>query len=151
MEILFKLSSLLVFPFWALLLFLPSWHRTERIMRSPWVSAGPAVLYVLLVLPHLVEHAPVLLRPELGEIAGLLGSPEGATIAWAHFLAFDLFAGRWIYLDGRRRGVSAWLMSPTLFLTLLFGPLGFLLHLCLRRVFGCADTIDPGSDPTPRF
>ncbi len=136
MEIVFKLSNLLVLPFWALMLFLPRWRRTERVMQSPWVAAGPAVLYAALILPRLPQHAPVLLRPELGAIAGLLGSHAGATISWTHFLAFDLFVGRWVYLDGRRRGVGAWFASPVLFLTLLLGPCGLLLHLALRRVVG---------------
>ena len=148
MEIVFKLSNLLVFPFWALMLFAPRWRRTERVMRSPWVSAAPALLYALLIWPHLPEHAPALLRPELGEIAALLGSRAGATISWTHFLAFDLFVGRWIYLDGRHRGVSAWLLTPVLFLTLLFGPLGLLLHLCLRRFFGRAAHAGAGPGPT---
>ncbi|MCA1850250.1 MAG: DUF4281 domain-containing protein [Acidobacteria bacterium] len=151
MEILFELSSLLVFPFWVLMLFLPGWRLTGRVMRSPWVAAGPALLYALLVLPHLVEHAPVLMRPELGKVAALLGSTEGAAISWAHFLSFDLLVGRWIYLDGRRRGVSAWLMAPVLFLTLLFGPLGFLLHLCLNRVFGRPGQTNSVADPKLTF
>ena len=151
MEILFELSGLLTLPFWVLMLLLPGRRLTERAVRSPWIAAGPAVLYALLVLPHFVEHAPVLMRPELGKIANLLGSPAGATISWAHFLAFDLFVGRWIYLDGRRRSASAWLMAPVLFLTLLFGPLGFLLHLCLRRAFGRSKPADAGLDPTLTF
>jgi hypothetical protein len=142
-EILFKLSNLLVFPFWVLILLLPRWRRTERIMRSPWVAAGPAVLYALLMLPRLAEHAPTLLRPELDGIADLLGSHEGATL-----LAFDLFVGRWIYLDGRRRRVSAWFMTPVLFLTLLLGPLGFLLYLGLRPLLGRGDSADVGADST---
>lgn len=147
MEIVFKLSNLLVFPFWVLMLVLPRWRWTERIIRSPFVAAGPAVLYALLMLPHLPEHAPVLLRPELDEIVNLLGTRAGATISWTHFLAFDLFVGRWIYLDGRRRGVSAWLTSPILFVTLLLGPCGLLLHLGLRRIVGRDDSADstPGS------
>ena len=148
MEIIFKLSNLLVFPFWMLMLFLPRWRWTEQIIRSPWVIAGPAGLYALLMLPHLAEHVPTLLRPELNEIAGLLGSPTGATISWTHFLAFDLFVGRWMYLDSRRRGVSAWLMSPVLFLTLLLGPLGFLLYLSLRTLLGRADSANSVSDST---
>jgi hypothetical protein len=139
-EIYFKLSNLLALPFWVLILFLPRWRLTEHIIRSPWIAAGPAVLYALLMLPHLSEHLPLLLRPELNEIANLLGSREGATIGWTHFLAFDLFVGRWIYLDSRQRGVSAWFMCPVLFLTLLLGPVGFLLHLCLRRLVGREDT-----------
>ena len=148
MELLFKLSNLLVFPFWVSMLFLPRWRWTGRIMRSPWVAAGPAVIYALLMLPHLLEHAPVLLRPELDDIAKLLGSHAGATISWTHFLCFDLFVGRWIYLDGRRRSISAWFMTPILFLTLLLGPLGFLLYLSLRTLLGLDDPANPASDST---
>ena len=136
METVFKLSGLLVMPFWALMIFLPRWRWTERLMRSPLVVAGPALLYVVLIAPRLAGIVPALLRPELHEIAGLLGSEAGATIAWAHFLAFDLFVGRWVYLDARRRGMSPWLTGPVLLLTLLVGPIGFLLHLCLREVAG---------------
>lgn len=147
MEILFELGGLLVAPFWLLMLFLPRWRWTERVMSTPWVVAGPALLYVLLVLPHAPQHAPVLVRPELGKIARLLGSEAGATIGWVHFLAFDLFVGRWIYQDARRRRIPAWLSGPALFLTLLFGPLGLLLHLCLRRLPGRAGSADPGAAP----
>ena len=62
------------------------------------------------------------------------GTPEGATIAWAHFLAFDLFVGRWVYLDARRLGISAWIGSPILFLVLMIGPAGFLLYVLARLV-----------------
>ena len=134
----FDLSGLLVAPFWLLMILLPRLRLTGRVMRSPWVALGPAALYAALVTPRLLSLAPALLRPELHTIAALLGTPEGATITWAHFLAFDLFVGRWVYLDGRERGVSAWVTSPVLFVTLLFGPLGFLLHLAARRLFGRA-------------
>jgi hypothetical protein len=60
--------------------------------------------------------------------------PVGATIAWVHFLAFDLFVARWIYLDSRERQVSPWLLAPLLFLTLMLGPAGFLLYLAVRSV-----------------
>ena len=140
MEGVFGLSNLLVAPFWLLAILLPRWRLTERVMRSPLVALGPAALYAALVAPRLPELAPALLRPELPAIAALLGTPEGATLAWAHFLAFDLFVGRWVYLDGRGRGVSAWVTSPLLLLTLLFGPLGFLLHLAARRLFGRASS-----------
>ncbi|HWS85833.1 MAG TPA: ABA4-like family protein [Pyrinomonadaceae bacterium] len=140
MEEVFKLSSLLVAPFWLMMMLLPRWRFTVSVMRSPLVALGPAVLYAALMIPRLLALAPALLRPELPTIAALLGTPEGATLAWAHFLAFDLFVGRWVYLDGRERGVSAWVASPVLFLTLLAGPLGFLLHLAARRLPGRASS-----------
>src|SRR5260370_8245574 len=98
MSTLFSLSNLQVLPFWALVILLPRWRWTARIMRSPFVSAAPAALYAALVLPRLGEIWPAVSRPTLSGVATLLGSPAGATIAWAHFLAFHLFFGLCIYL-----------------------------------------------------
>ena len=134
MNSIFRLSNLLVVPFWALMILLPRWRWTERIMRSPLVSAAPAAFYVALVLPRLGTIWPAVARPALDGVAALLGSPEGTTIAWVHFLAFDLFVGRWIYLDSRERRLSALLMAPILFFTLMLGPLGFLSYLLFRTI-----------------
>lgn len=134
MSLLFRLSNLMVLPFWALMILPPRWRWTGRIMRSPFVSVAPALLYAVLVLPRLGAIWPAIARSTLPAIATLLGSPEGATIAWAHFLAFDLFIGRWIFLDSQERRVSPLLMAPVLFLTLMLGPLGFLIYLVIRAV-----------------
>jgi len=132
MALLFRLSNLLVLPLWAFMILVPRWHWTRRIVRSPFVSAAPAALYAALVLPRLGAIWPAVSRPTLSGVVALLGSPAGATIAWVHFLAFDLFVGRWIYLDSQERGLSAWLMAPVLFLTLMLGPVGFLGYLVVR-------------------
>ena len=133
METLFKLSSFTALPFWVLMIFLPRWRVTKRLMSSPLVCAAPAALYAALVIPRFAEVWQAVSSPEVSGVAALLGSPVGATIGWLHFLAFDLFVGRWIYLDSRERGVSVWVMAPVLFLTLMLGPCGFLLHLIARH------------------
>jgi ABA DEFICIENT 4-like len=145
MTLLFRLSNMLVLPFWALMILLPRWRWTWRIMRSPFVSAAPALLYAALVLPRLGAIWPAISRPTLPGIATLLGSPEGATIAWVHFLAFDLFVGRWIYLDSQERRLSPLLTAPVLFLTLMLGPLGFLIYLVLRAVARSRETDKRGA------
>ena len=132
-ETIFRLSGLVVLPFWALMIFLPHWRVTRKLMSSPLVSAVPALFYAALVIPRFPEVWQAVSSPELQGIAGLLGSPVGALIGWLHFLAFDLFVGRWIYLEGLERGSSAWVLSPVLFLTLMLGPCGFLLYLIVRR------------------
>lgn len=131
MSMFFRLCNLLALPVWALMILLPRWRWTTRIVKSPFVSVAPAAVYALLVVPRLGEIWPVISRPALGGVAALLGSPAGATMAWAHFLAFDLFVGRWMYLDSQERRISSWLMAPLLFLTLMLGPVGFLLYLNL--------------------
>jgi hypothetical protein len=134
MSTVFELSFLLVAPFWALMILLPGWRVTRRIVGSPVVAAGPAVVYAAIAAPLLATLLPALAGPSLATIAPLLGSPEGATLAWLHFLAFDLFVGRWIYLDARERGASAWVVSPILATTLMVGPVGLLAWLAVRRV-----------------
>ena len=130
----FSASFLLVAPFWLLLIFLPNWTWTARIVRSPWTIAPAALLYTSLVLPQLFSVLGAVAQPELAGIAALLGTPAGATIGWVHFLAFDLFVGRWLYLDSRERGLSPWFVSPVLLLTLMLAPVGFLAYLLLRSV-----------------
>lgn len=134
MESLFSLTNLLVLPFWLLMIVLPHWRWTRRVMRSPLVVVAPAAIYTILVLPRLGALLPALASPTLTGVAALLGSPAGALLGWAHFLAFDLFVGRWAYLDSRERGISAWLMAPVLLLTLMVGPIGLLSYLGLRAI-----------------
>jgi hypothetical protein len=134
MEQIFSLSSLTVMPLWGAMILLPRWRVTERIMRSPFSIALPAALYAALVLPDASAIFAAVSNPTLGGIASLLGSEQGATIAWVHFLAFDLFVGRWAYLDSLQRKINPFLMAPVLFMILMLGPIGFLLYLALRAL-----------------
>ena len=134
-DTLFSLSNILTMPFWFLMILLPTWRWTERLMQSVWTVAPAALAYVILVLPGMLSLLPLLANPQLGTIAALLGTPAGATIGWIHFLAFDLFVGRWAYLDSRQRRLHPVLASITLFFILMFGPLGFMLYLITRSLF----------------
>ncbi len=129
---LFNLSNLFIIPFWLLMILLPRWRWTQRIMASLWPIAILALVYAGMLLTQIGGAAGGLLDPTLEGIAALLGTSAGAAIGWVHFLAFDLFVGRWAYLDSRERGLSPWLVSPALFFILMAGPLGLLLYLVLR-------------------
>ena len=135
---LFQISNILVLPFWLLIIGLPHWRWTQRIISSPWIAAPTALIYAILVLPNVGTLLPALAQPNLAGIAALLGTPQAAAIAWAHFLTFDLLTGRWAYLDSRSRNISAWIMAPVLLLTFLLGPLGFLLYLLVRSAASLA-------------
>jgi hypothetical protein len=116
METIFQLSSLPVLPLWLLMIFAPRFDFTKRLMGSNWVIVPPALLYSLLVLPQFLGVFPILANPNLNAIATLLSSEIGATIAWVHFLAFDLFVGRWIYLDSFGSNIHPVLIGLVLFL-----------------------------------
>lgn len=131
MTTIFDTSFLLVAPFWALMILAPYWSITRRVTSSPAIAIGPAIIYALLVLPRLATVLPIVARPELHTVAALLGSPDGATIGWQHFLAFDLLIAQRIHAGAVARGFSAWLLAPLLLLTLLLGPIGWLVALAL--------------------
>jgi hypothetical protein len=114
------------------MIFLPHWRWTRRILGSPWVVAPPAILYLILIAPQLGALLPGLANPSAAGVAQALSAPLTATIAWLHFLAFDLFVGRWVYLDSRDGNLSAWLVSPILLFVLMLGPVGCLLYLAAR-------------------
>jgi hypothetical protein len=132
MSTIFQASFILVAPFWFLMVFLPHWRWSKRIINSPFIIAPAALLYAILVLPLIGDVLPAVMNPTLDGVAALMASEAGATIGWVHFLAFDLFVGRWAYLDSQKRGISAWLMAPVLYFTLMLGPIGFLLYLLAR-------------------
>ncbi|HEY1178412.1 MAG TPA: ABA4-like family protein [Phytomonospora sp.] len=133
-ESLFSLVFLTAAPFWLLMIVLPAWSWTRRIVSSPFIAAPAAVIYAVLALPRLGELLPAVARPTITSVSDLLATPDGTALGWAHFIAFDLFVGRWMYLDARDRGVNALLMAPILLLTILLGPLGFLVYLGVRHL-----------------
>ena len=128
-EMLFTLTFAVAAPFWALMILLPRWSWTARIIGSPLIVLPVVVIYALLVIPALGEVLPAVASPTLDGVRDLLGTTDGAAAAWAHMIAFDLFVGRWAWLDSRERGVPALVMAPVLVLTILLGPLGLAAYL----------------------
>ena len=133
---LFALSNLTVTPFWALMIVLPRWRGTERTIASPLIALPPVLIYVALVAPRFADIFAAVSTLSLPGVLPLIGSPLGATIAWQHFLAFDLLVGRWIYLDSRERQMNPLLMAPIQVTALMLGPIGFLLYLVARYLGG---------------
>ncbi|WP_433791395.1 ABA4-like family protein [Actinoplanes sp. CA-252034] len=130
--ILFDLTFLLAAPFWALMILLPKWSWTTRIVRSPLIVLPIVAIYAALIVPDFANVWASVSNPTLDGVAELLGSPAGAAAGWAHMIAFDLFVGRWSFLDSRERGIPVLLMAPILFLTIMLGPLGLAAYLAVR-------------------
>ena len=136
MSLAFELSNFAVLPFWALMILAPRARLTARVLASPWVLLPPMAVYAWAVLPALSDDLPVVARPQLDTVGQLLGQPVGTVAAWSHFLAFDLFVGRFIVLDARERDLPWFALSPILALTLLLAPLGLFSYLVLRSGLG---------------
>ena len=98
------------------------------------IPALLAIAYGLLIRAGFAE-APAGGFGSITEIRALFASDSALVAGWLHYLAFDLFVGSWIAVDGLKRGIPRLLILPCLPLTLLFGPLGLLLFIMLRIAF----------------
>lgn len=142
--LLFAIAFPLALPFWALMILAPGWSWTRRIVGSPLIVVPPMLVYALAVLPEFGTVFAAVSSPEITGVAALLGSPIGAAAGWAHFIAFDLFVGRWCYLDARERGIHPLVMAPVLLLTILLAPLGLLAYLLIRATLPTRTATVPG-------
>jgi hypothetical protein len=74
----------------------------------------------------------VVSKPDLPALQAFLGQPYGAAAIWAHLVAFDLFIGRWMYIEARGRGIHPLIASPILLLTIFLSPFGLVAFLVAR-------------------
>ncbi len=129
---LFDLANLFVLPFWVLMIFLPRWGITQKVMESfvPFVLLAGLYIYLFsgTITP---ESAQALSNPQLADIAKFFASERIAATGWVHFLVLDLFVGRWIYWEGQRTGV--WTVH-SLILCLFAGPIGLLSHILTAKI-----------------
>lgn len=68
---------------------------------------------------------------KLEKVQQLLQNPSSMLAAWTHYIAFDLFVGRWIWETSLAEGRPARL---SLLLTWWAGPLGLTMFLGRRRL-----------------
>ncbi|BAY46556.1 hypothetical protein SAMD00079811_41680 [Scytonema sp. HK-05] len=123
----FNVANLFVLPFWALMIFLPKWKVTQRVMESYLAFVPLAAAYLYLFVTSITpENAQALSSPQLADLARAFANENVTAIGWIHFLTFDLFVGRYIYLEGQKTGV--WTIH-SLALCLFAGPLGLLSHI----------------------
>ena len=119
---------------WALMIFLPGLSLTKWIASSAIFPVYLAVLYTVGVVPLFASRPGIV--TEFGspdDVLRLLASADVALVAWIHILVFDQLVGIWIYRDNmRERTVPTLVQSLILFLTLMFGPAGFLLYYVIR-------------------
>ncbi|MBW4599162.1 MAG: DUF4281 domain-containing protein [Calothrix sp. FI2-JRJ7] len=123
----FNVANLVVLPFWALMILLPKWKVTQKVMESYIPFIPLALTYVYLFASSITpENAQALSNPQLADIARFFADETAAATGWIHFLVMDLFVGRYIYLEGQKSGV--WTFH-SLALCLFAGPMGLLSHI----------------------
>ena len=135
-SLLFDLSFYLAAPFWLLMIAAPRWGWTRKIISSPLIVLPVLVVWLLLAVPVFPDLVSLVLRPTLDGLVEFVRDDRALAALWAQIIAWDLFLGRWVYLDSRERDAHPLIMAPLLVLTVLLSPIGLPLYLASRRWLG---------------
>ncbi|WP_018682419.1 ABA4-like family protein [Actinokineospora enzanensis] len=135
MSTVFNLAFLAVVPFWALMIFAPTWSWTTRIVTSPLILIPGLVVWAVAAIPVFGDMWTGVTMPSLAFWSDFLRDDHAVAAIWAQVLAWDLFIGRWIFLDSRARGIHPLIMAPLLVFTILLSPIGLPLYLVVRLGF----------------
>lgn len=129
-EGIFSICNTAVLPGWLLLVVLPRWKWTARLITSVMIPALLGLVYLYLVITQFGKTAGGF--GSLAQVQQLFQNPAMLLAGWIHYLAFDLFIGSWEVRDAQRLGLNHLLVIPCLALTFLFGPIGLMLYLLMR-------------------
>lgn len=116
-------------PVWLAMIVAPRSRATASIVRASnvWL-AGYSLTYVTGLVVAGRETGPPTLTS--ASVRDGLRNPKMFHTAWVHYLAFDMFVGRWIWRRAIEEGRSPRL---ALLLTLMLGPAGLGVFGLQRR------------------
>lgn len=63
----------------------------------------------------------------------LLGTESGTVLAWAHFVAGDIIATRWMWRKALENEIGLNQTRAIVFFGVMLMPVGLLLHMALNR------------------
>ena len=137
-DISFFLSTMWVGPFWIAMLFFPEHKKTQEIMQGRLFFFGPIAIWYILSFSDfsgLIKLFMDSLNPAtaLQGLADLLGTKSGASAAWAHMVAGDIFVTRWIWIRCLDAKCERWKSFISIFFGVMLMPLGLGLNLLLVR------------------
>ena len=138
-EAVFNVENAAIFPFWLGMIAFPKSKVTETVMGSYAVPVLLGLVYIYLTYysfsdPRIIEAFSTG-KPDLAALSKGFSYEWCMAVGWAHFIAMDLFVGRWIYLDARKNDVFA---AHSLTLCLFFGPTGVISHTITRAITSLA-------------
>ena len=129
-EHIFSIANPAAVVCWLLLALFPGRRRLTATVTGLVMPALFAVAYIAIVIA--VFPGAQGSFSTLAGVTQLFANPWLLLAGWLHYLAFDLLIGTWEARDSVERGVPRWLLVPCLFLTLMFGPAGWLAYRAVR-------------------
>lgn len=128
----FQFANNFVLPGWLLLIFLPKWRWTDKIITGIIVT-----ILALFYIYYIAQSFKPSTIKSFGSLEGVmqLFTNETAVLAgWIHYLAFDLMTGLFEIKNAQKYGINHLLIIPCLFFTFMFGPVGLILYFLIRFI-----------------
>lgn len=138
MESIFAMSSPIMLVGWISLLVTPISPKWTNRVATYLAPALLSLAYTSLIFVYWAGAEGGF--ESLASVKQLFTQDEIVMAGWLHYLAFDLFVGAWIVRQARAAHISHWFIVPILPLTLMFGPIGYIVFLMLRLSLSAAKT-----------
>ncbi len=142
LDALFSLGSTAALLGWVLLAAVPHWRGVASLVAGAVIPGLLATAYAGLVMAWWSRTEGGF--GSLDELASAFGMRPLLLAGWLHYLAFDLLIGAWEVREARRRSMPHWSILPALALTLLFGPVGWLVFMAQRAAWSLRGRPLPG-------
>mgnify|MGYP001295412565 FL=1 len=137
-DISFFLTTFWVGPFWLAMLIYPDQESTKKLLKGPLFFLGPIIIWIILTLLEpqaIIELVKSFTSPLniLNEIAILIGTKAGAAAVWAHMVAGDIFATRWMWKKSLQLHFEKWKTTMVVFFGVMLMPFGVFLYLIFSK------------------
>lgn len=129
----FSIANLTAMPMWILMIFLPKWKLTRFLVDFKVIPIALSLVYFFYIVLS-ISNDGLMDFGSLSSIMELFTKENTVLAGWVHYLAFDLLVGMWMVTQNRELGIHQALMAPCLFLTFMFGPIGFLLFITIKTL-----------------
>jgi hypothetical protein len=112
----------------------PETDKTKKLLKGPWFFLGPIVFWFILMIYNpqgLIDLASGSSN-SAGFLEGLaigMGTKAGVSAIWAHMVAGDIIATRWIWKKSIEIKANKWVTRLSVFFGVMLMPLGIAIFI----------------------
>ena len=114
----------------------PKSERTSKWVEGNLIFLGPLIAYFVTILVDpdgMIDLFTGNPAEIMDTMVVLLGTESGTVLAWAHFVAGDIIATRWMWRKAVENEIGLNQTRVIVFFGVMLMPVGLLLHMALNR------------------
>ena len=125
-----------VLPFWLILIFFPNSNLSRYFVTSIFPILILSGSYVFILYKSYLNSYDFVnnfsLYLGIDHLSDLFKDRSYLMIFWIHFISINLFTGGWIVRDSQKLFINKILVSISLIITYLIGPIGLFFYWLIR-------------------